>query len=91
METFLKPSGRFPCTYPDCDASFLTEKDMRNHKKVSPEHDYCDKCKEDFPSHEDLANHKAFRPDVHGKACRVCGEEFKSTSGLKRHIELVSL
>jgi hypothetical protein len=26
---------------------------------------------------------------VHNKACRVCGDEFKSVSGMRRHIELV--
>lgn len=61
---------------------------MKRHKKNSDEHDYCHKCDEDFQSVDDLSQHKAWRPDQHGKACRICGEEFKSTSGLRRHIEL---
>ena len=86
----LEPIKAVQCDYKDCFASFNTEKEMKSHKKHSNEHDYCHKCDENFDSYEDLAQHKAFRPDNHGKACRVCGEEFKSTSGLRRHIELVS-
>ena len=68
---------------------FESEDAMRTHKKYSDEHDYCLKCDEDFHSYEDYAHHKIVRPEQHGKACRVCGDEFKSESGLKRHIELV--
>lgn len=80
----------FECTYKDCDLSFDTEKKMRKHKKVSEEHDYCAACDMDFDSYDDLAQHKIFRPDKHNLACRICGEEFKCKSGLKRHIELGS-
>ncbi|KAF2643819.1 hypothetical protein P280DRAFT_466555 [Massarina eburnea CBS 473.64] len=83
----LEPTRLVKCTYQDCAQSFPTLKSMKSHKKHS-EHDYCDKCDEDFDSYDDLAQHKAFRPDMHNKACRVCGEEFKSTSGLRRHIEM---
>lgn len=62
---------------------------MKRHKKNDDDHDYCHKCDEDFESYEDLAQHKVIRPDMHDKACRICGQEFKSDSGLKRHIELV--
>jgi hypothetical protein len=86
----LEPIKAVQCDYEGCLASFDTEREMKSHKKYSNEHDYCHKCDENFDSYEDLARHKAFRPDNHGKACRVCGEEFKSTSGLRRHIELVS-
>jgi hypothetical protein len=87
----LEPIKKVKCTYKDCPASFDTEAQMRSHKKNSPEHDYCSKCREDFDSYEDLLYHKIRRPDAHNKACRVCGEEFKSDSGLRRHIEMVSV
>ncbi|KAJ4993228.1 C2H2 type zinc finger protein [Stagonosporopsis vannaccii] len=76
------------CTFPNCDLHFDNEKAMKRHKKYDDDHDYCHKCDEDFESYDDLAYHKIYRPDMHNKACRVCGEEFKSDSGLKRHIEL---
>ncbi|KAJ4305810.1 hypothetical protein N0V90_001342 [Kalmusia sp. IMI 367209] len=88
MPATLQPINKFACTYKGCPASFDTKEKMKSHKRRSDEHDYCHKCDEDFESYDDLARHKAFRPDKHGKACRVCGEEFKCTSGLRRHIEL---
>jgi hypothetical protein len=72
-------------------ASFDTEAQMKRHKRNTELHDYCHKCDEDFEDYEALAEHKAFRPDNHQKACRVCGEELKTTSGLKKHIEIVCL
>ncbi|KAF2126792.1 hypothetical protein P153DRAFT_321511, partial [Dothidotthia symphoricarpi CBS 119687] len=83
-----EPIERVRCTYKDCNMHFSTEKAMRSHKKHSDEHDYCHKCDEDFDSYDEFAHHKITRPDMHNKACRVCGDEFKSESGLKRHIEL---
>lgn len=62
---------------------------MKRHKRHSDEHDYCHKCDVDCLSFEELAYHKITRPVEHGLACRVCGDEFKSKSGLRRHIELV--
>lgn len=85
----MTESGRVKCTYAECDLHFATEKDMKRHKKHDDDHDYCHKCDEDFESYDDLSQHKIVRPDMHNKACRVCGQEFKSESGLKRHIELV--
>lgn len=82
-------SNRVRCTYPSCDLHFDSEKTMKQHKKHDDDHDYCHKCDEDFESYDDLAFHKIYKPDIHNKACRVCGAEFKSDSGLKRHIELV--
>jgi hypothetical protein len=89
MPVTLEPINEVKCTYKDCTISFDTEKEMKAHKKNSELHDYCVKCDEDCDSFDDLAMHKALRPDNHGKACRICGQEFKSSSGLKRHIELV--
>ncbi|KAF1967896.1 hypothetical protein BU23DRAFT_583634 [Bimuria novae-zelandiae CBS 107.79] len=88
MPASLTPINGVPCTYPDCPASFATVRQMHRHKKEAEEHDYCSLCDKDFESYDDLALHKAFTPEKHNKACRVCGEEFKSRSGLQRHIEL---
>jgi hypothetical protein len=90
MPAPLEPIRAVKCTYKDCFQSFDTEKAMRSHKKHSEEHDYCPKCDEDFESYDDLAQHKIFRPDMHKKACRICGEEFNCVSGLTRHINRVS-
>jgi hypothetical protein len=89
MPAVLEPLLGIKCTYEDCYESFDTEKAMKKHKKYSDEHDYCHKCDMDFENHEDYAFHKITKPEQHNKACRVCGDEFKSESGLKRHIELV--
>ncbi|KAF2746225.1 hypothetical protein M011DRAFT_478223 [Sporormia fimetaria CBS 119925] len=87
MPVALEPIKRFKCTYADCTASFDTVTQMRRHKAYS-EHDYCEKCDKDFEDFEDLMTHKILNPQKHNKACRVCGQEFKSTAGLKRHIEI---
>jgi len=79
---------RVKCTFPDCDLFFHDEKTMKRHKRHAEEHEYCHLCDEDFDSVEDFVEHKITRPFEHKKACRVCGDEFKSDSGLKRHIEL---
>ncbi|KAF1836292.1 hypothetical protein BDW02DRAFT_616512 [Decorospora gaudefroyi] len=88
MDASLPQTERVKCTYKECDLQFESEKVMRFHKKNSAEHDYCCRCDEDFDCFEDYAQHKILKPDIHNKACRVCGDEFKSTSGLKRHIDL---
>lgn len=90
MPATLEAPDRVKCTYADCDLFFPDDRAMRRHKKYSDEHDYCHKCNEDYDSYEDYAMHKILRPDKHDKACRICGDEFKSNAGLKAHTELVS-
>ncbi|USP78405.1 uncharacterized protein yc1106_05679 [Curvularia clavata] len=87
MPAQLEPVRRVKCTYKDCMMSFDTEKQMKSHKKHSDEHEYCPKCDVDFDSFEDYTMHKIIRPKEHNLACRVCGDEFKSQSGLNRHID----
>jgi hypothetical protein len=79
------------CTYKDCNMYFSSEKKMRQHKDGDDEHDYCAACDKDYDSYDDWVHHKILAPDKHELACRVCGEEFHSESGLGRHIELVSI
>lgn len=79
---------RFKCTYKDCDLHFPTKKAMRLHKYKEPSHDFCHKCNKDFDSWETLLEHKASTPEVHHLACRICGDEFRTPSGLRRHVEL---
>ncbi|KAF2278798.1 uncharacterized protein EI97DRAFT_431044 [Westerdykella ornata] len=88
MPAQLQPIRRVRCTYEDCPASFNTDKEMKAHKLSVPEHDYCQKCDKDFPDYDAYVHHKTLDPYKHNKACRVCGEEFRSVPGLKRHIEL---
>jgi len=90
MPPKLDPVRAVPCTYKDCSMSFDSIAEMKRHKKYSKEHDYCKKCDEDFESWDEYNLHKAFRPDNHGMACRVCGDEFKTMSGMKRHVAMVS-
>ncbi|RMZ70388.1 cyanate hydratase [Pyrenophora seminiperda CCB06] len=86
--TTPNPTPRVKCTYKDCDLFFPTEKIMKKHKKNDSDHEYCAKCDEDFDTYEDYAMHKVTRPYEHGKACGICGDEFKSKDGLQLHIEL---
>jgi hypothetical protein len=36
-----------------------------------------------------LVKHKSEEPIMHPAACRVCGEDFGSISGMKRHLAMV--
>lgn len=89
MPAELEPLYRIECTYADCYESFDTERQMKSHKKHSDEHEYCHKCDEDFEDFEAFAFHKILAPLKHDKACRLCGDEFKSVSGHRRHVEMV--
>lgn len=89
MSVSLEPLRKIKCSYEKCFQSFETESAMKRHKLHAAEHDYCHKCDADFLNWQEFAYHKITAPDKHNQACRVCGDEFKSRSGLKRHIELV--
>ncbi|KAF2817637.1 uncharacterized protein BDZ99DRAFT_431877 [Mytilinidion resinicola] len=93
-ETGFAASHEFQCTgYKDletgqpCNQRFKTAKELRRHKKYRDDHDYCYKCDKDFPDWAAYVKHKSEEPLQHPAACRVCGEEFGSISGMKRHLE----
>ena len=87
------------CTYGDCMMHFPTEKEMKRHKRDSPDHHYCKKCDVDCESWEALTKHKvdAMWPWLDGRmkgnkdeqpqhiVCEFCGADFKSFGGRKRH------
>jgi hypothetical protein len=76
------------CTVVGCKALFNSVKDMKKHKVISPDHDYCSKCDEDFEDEERFLLHK-IKSDRH-IACVVCGVEFRSEGGCNAHIQQVS-
>jgi hypothetical protein len=77
------------CTYPECDLTFTTEKQMKKHKVLDPDHNYCRRCDEDFDDELGLHLHKA-RSSRH-IVCVLCGDEFKSEGGRDIHTAQVSL
>lgn len=102
MVAELDPVRKFPCTYPDCAKSFASLKEMKLHKQLDPDHDYCKKCDVDCASWVDLTGHKvaAMAPFLEGQmkdsdespkhiVCEFCGQDFKSFGGRKRHREQV--
>lgn len=52
------------------------------------EHEYCERCDEDFPDEERLLLHKII--SVKHIVCPVCGLEFRSSGGRDVHIRQVS-
>lgn len=90
MQATLEPIKAFKCTYEDCDMSFDSDYAMKRHKKSADEHDYCSRCDLDCADPDAYAYHKILEPDNHLLACRTCGEERHTKSGLDRHTERVS-
>ena len=83
--------GAVKCTYPSCTRAFRSVREMKNHKRNDPEHDYCNKCDVDCDSWDDFVEHKAnANPKVH-IACLHCGQDFKSIPGRNRHIAQVRI
>ncbi|RAK79578.1 putative C2H2 finger domain protein [Aspergillus fijiensis CBS 313.89] len=79
-----KPSEptRVSCTYAKCGKQFPSKRDMDIHKIT--EHEYCERCDEDFPDEERLLLHKII--SVKHIVCPVCGLEFRSSGGRDVHI-----
>ncbi|RAL14874.1 putative C2H2 finger domain protein [Aspergillus homomorphus CBS 101889] len=86
VETPIKSTDtgpvRLPCTYPKCEKYFTTKRDMSTHKLL--EHEYCDRCDEDYADEERLLLHKIISPKH--IVCPVCGVDFRSTGGRDVHI-----
>ena len=91
MVAEVEPIKEFKCTFKGCSAAFDKLNLLKSHKKHTPSHDFCPKCEEDFDSWDALTSHKA-TDKRHEKEpiCKSCGEEFKSVSGMRRHVASVS-
>ncbi|KAL4812751.1 hypothetical protein BDW67DRAFT_178426 [Aspergillus spinulosporus] len=85
----MAPPPRVKCTYPNCDFWFQTDKDMRKHKAVLSEHEYCNKCDIDFETEEHLLIHK-IKSNKH-IVCPICGIDFGSEGGRDRHIRQIRI
>lgn len=97
--------GEVKCTYADCELVFNNEKDMKNHKRYDPKHEYCHKCDYDASSWDDMLDHKVEamtpflvgdrRHDKHKKlkhlTCELCSEDFKTKEGRRDHRRQVCL
>ena len=75
------------CTYANCKAAFKTVAQMKSHK--ADRHDYCSKCDMDFEDDDALLRHKIGSDWALHITCPVCGEDFRSTGGKDRHVQLV--
>lgn len=83
------PPRKVRCTVVGCNGTFSSVKEMVKHKVISPTHDYCSKCDEDFVDEERLLIHKIY--SERHIVCPICGVEFKSERGCESHIRQVSL
>ncbi|KAE8355233.1 hypothetical protein BDV28DRAFT_163344 [Aspergillus coremiiformis] len=72
------------CSYSDCTLFFNSESEMKQHKSFN--HEYCNRCDEDFEDEERLLIHK-IKSNKH-IVCPVCGVEFHSEGGRNSHIRL---
>ena len=89
MGVELGPARTVECSYADCGETFDSVREMQRHKRTTAEHDYCARCDLDLGSWDELVAHKASpRSRVH-ISCLFCGQDFKSESGRKRHVQLV--
>ncbi|EFR04786.1 hypothetical protein MGYG_07793 [Nannizzia gypsea CBS 118893] len=83
-----KPSSSsraFPCPYEGCLQAFASAGQLVNHKKFTPDHEYCERCDEDFKFEEDLLLHK-MKSSRH-IICPICFDDFRSEGGRDMHIQ----
>ncbi|KAI9037860.1 putative C2H2 finger domain protein [Aspergillus affinis] len=76
--------SKIRCTYRSCNLFFDSLIEMKRHKIVEAEHDYCRVCDEDFVDEEHLLIHK-ISSDKH-IVCPICGMEYRSEGGRDGHI-----
>ena len=77
----------YPCTFESCHAKFSSIEAMKEHKRRSPQHEYCALCNEDFADWAALLRHK-IESDMH-ITCPVCSMDFATESAQQYHIEQV--
>ncbi len=82
-------SELYACTFPECNASFATQGQLKRHKKSTPEHDYCGICDEDFEDDQAFLIHKI--ESTKHIVCPMCSKDFRSEEGQQLHIKQVSV
>ncbi|EEQ31038.1 putative protein S-acyltransferase [Microsporum canis] len=80
-----KDPRAFPCPYEGCLQAFPSAGQLINHKKFTADHEYCERCNEDFQFEEDLLLHK-MKSSRH-IICPVCFDDFRSEGGRDVHIQ----
>lgn len=76
-----------PCTFPDCNAHFENEAQLKRHKRTTPEHDYCATCDLEFIDDQAFLVHKIESPKH--IVCPICGKDFRSEEGQQLHLKQV--
>ncbi|XP_055636893.1 zinc finger protein 624-like [Toxorhynchites rutilus septentrionalis] len=80
--------GGFICSL--CYQPFTTDWDRNKHKREEHSVFRCRLCKEEFPIEDDYNHHIQVKHEGRDReydVCPTCGQQFRSTSQLKVHIE----
>jgi hypothetical protein len=83
------------CTFKDCTETFSSVEELKLHKECTVEHDYCEKCDVDFSDYDAYLYHKIKLQGVENSkrsihiVCELCGKDFGSWSGKRRHQAIV--
>lgn len=75
----------FPCSFAGCSEAFPSAYELRVHKHIDPQHQFC--LEDDFEAkdHDDMKRHRA-QSEIHN-ACPNCGDQkLKTVEGLRLHI-----
>ena len=76
------------CINVDCNDTFSTLQELKDHMQDCDDHDYCYDHDIGFADYEAYLKHLVEAEDHH--ACVFCGRIFKSEGGQLRHQTLVS-